>query len=286
MIYTTDLFKSQTSKPVDWWHCNSTHLSRCYIDVFCEQRGGKHMKKSTQILDTKVDPSFLWLKIIVYLNSFHDVFTENTVNFNTFIWMTQKYFCIYFNLSPLIIYILNIGWSSWICHGKHGNMFLYILFQFTLQTQLLHQRLDWWGYFWLHLRCMCPANQRWHYIVTPSLIGSAHTQKDPCSCEDDRQESYIYKIRNPCIRKIFTRLRIDMKVLSTCRINKTIAPACPLCSRELESVLHFVLKCPVYDRQRNLFIDKIVSRSPSFQKFRWCSEAKIYCRPRLSARGQ
>ena len=50
----------------------------------------------------------------------------------------------------------------------------------------------------------------------------------------------------------------------TCRINKTIAPACPRCSREPESVLYFVLKCPVYDRQRNLFIDKIVSRSPSF----------------------
>ena len=82
--------------------------------------------------------------------------------------------------------------------------------------------------------------------------------------EDDRQESYIYKIRNPCIRKFFTRLTIDMNVLSTCRINKTIAPACLLCSREPESVLHFVLKCPVYDRQRNLFIDKIVSRSPSF----------------------
>ena len=55
-----------------------------------------------------------------------------------------------------------------------------------------------------------------------------------------------------------------MNVLSTCRINKTIAPAWSLCSREPESVLHFVLKCPVYDRQRNLFIDKIVSRSPSF----------------------
>ena len=41
-------------------------------------------------------------------------------------------------------------------------------------------------------------------------------------------------------------------------------PACPLCSREPESVFHFVLKCPVYDRQRTFFIDKIVSRSPSF----------------------
>ena len=82
--------------------------------------------------------------------------------------------------------------------------------------------------------------------------------------EDDRQESYIYKIRNPCIRRIFTRLRIDMKVLSTYRIYKTIAPACPLRSRKPGSVLHIVLKCPVYDRQYNLLIDKIVSRSPSF----------------------
>ena len=96
------------------------------------------------------------------------------------------------------------------------------------------------------------------------LLSSSRFDTFKYFIEDDRQESYIYKIRNPCIRKIFTRLRIDMIVLSTCRINKTIAPACPLCSREPESVLHFVLKCPVYDRQRNLFIDKIVSRSPSF----------------------
>ena len=59
------------------------------------------------------------------------------------------------------------------------------------------------------------------------------------------EESYIFKIRNPCIRKIFTLLRIDMNVLSTCRINKTIVPACPLCSGEPESVLHFVFNCVV-----------------------------------------
>ena len=27
--------------------------------------------------------------------------------------------------------------------------------------------------------CMCLANERWRYSVTPSLIGWAHTQKDP-----------------------------------------------------------------------------------------------------------
>ena len=28
--------------------------------------------------------------------------------------------------------------------------------------------------------CMCPANERWRYIVTSSLIGWAHTRNDPC----------------------------------------------------------------------------------------------------------
>ena len=28
--------------------------------------------------------------------------------------------------------------------------------------------------------CMCPANERRHYIVTSPLIGWAHTQNDPC----------------------------------------------------------------------------------------------------------
>ena len=27
---------------------------------------------------------------------------------------------------------------------------------------------------------MCPANERWRYIVTSTLIGWAHTQNDPC----------------------------------------------------------------------------------------------------------
>ena len=28
---------------------------------------------------------------------------------------------------------------------------------------------------------LCPANERWRYIVTSSLIGWAHTQNDPCN---------------------------------------------------------------------------------------------------------
>ena len=32
----------------------------------------------------------------------------------------------------------------------------------------------------MNILCMCPANERWRYSVTPSLIGWAYTQNDPC----------------------------------------------------------------------------------------------------------
>ena len=31
---------------------------------------------------------------------------------------------------------------------------------------------------WAHILCIRPANERWRYTVTPSLIGWAHTQND------------------------------------------------------------------------------------------------------------
>ena len=37
--------------------------------------------------------------------------------------------------------------------------------------------------------CMCPANERWCYTVTPSLIGWAHTQNAPCICSKTRDQS-------------------------------------------------------------------------------------------------
>ena len=36
------------------------------------------------------------------------------------------------------------------------------------------------GYLQESFLCICPANERWHYIVTLSPIRWAHTQNDPC----------------------------------------------------------------------------------------------------------
>ena len=36
-----------------------------------------------------------------------------------------------------------------------------------------------------NISCMRPANERRRYIVTSSLIGWVHTQKDPCQLHDE-----------------------------------------------------------------------------------------------------
>ena len=39
--------------------------------------------------------------------------------------------------------------------------------------------------------CMCPANERWRYIVTSYLISWAHTQNDPCVCCEYIGETWL-----------------------------------------------------------------------------------------------
>lgn len=82
---------------------------------------------------------------------------------------------------------------------------------------------------------------------------------------DDRvHNSYIYKIRSPEIRTIFLRLRIDMNHLSTSRSNKNMLAICPLCSREPESVNHFILRCSKFTNERDTFITSILPYTPTF----------------------
>ena len=62
--------------------------------------------------------------------------------------------------------------------------------------------------------------------------------------------NYLVQIKNPVIRKIFTRLRIDMNVLRDCKArcqgNRNtiqISPNCLLCDQGIENVQHFLLEC-------------------------------------------
>ena len=74
--------------------------------------------------------------------------------------------------------------------------------------------------------------------------------------------TYTTAVKNLDIRNIYTRLRIDMNVLSTSRSCKNINDMCPLCDTEPETVSHFILKCPQLLYLRGKFYDNVSSHSP------------------------
>ena len=66
--------------------------------------------------------------------------------------------------------------------------------------------------------------------------------------------NYIKVIKNPEIREIYTRLRIDMNILSTSKSRGSDQmEVCPLCKSAPESVGHFLFTCEKYCDIRNDF---------------------------------
>ena len=61
-------------------------------------------------------------------------------------------------------------------------------------------------------------------------------------------------IRNADIRLIFTRLRTDLNVLKTCKINTDIKKNCPYGCNEQETVAHLLLRCRTFDEARSEFV--------------------------------
>ena len=71
--------------------------------------------------------------------------------------------------------------------------------------------------------------------------------------------SYITSIHNPNIRIIYTRLRIDMNCLDTCKTRKIMlnGTLCNLCKSCNETVDHFLLNCKHFDDIRRPFINDV-----------------------------
>ena len=71
--------------------------------------------------------------------------------------------------------------------------------------------------------------------------------------------SYITSIHNPNICIIYTRLRIDMNCLSTCKTRKRMlnGTLCNLCKSCDETVDHFLLNCKHFDDIRRPFINDV-----------------------------
>ena len=68
------------------------------------------------------------------------------------------------------------------------------------------------------------------------------------------KSKYIDVIRNAEIRLRFTRLRTDLNVLKTCKINTDNIKNCPYGCNEQETVAHLLIKCTKFDEARSEFV--------------------------------
>ena len=79
-----------------------------------------------------------------------------------------------------------------------------------------------------------------------------------------RIQNYINKIKNPEMREIFTRLRIDLNCLSTSKTQGNLQrELCPFCETEPEDVGHFLFNCAKYRTIRLEFYKQISERELS-----------------------
>ena len=70
--------------------------------------------------------------------------------------------------------------------------------------------------------------------------------------------NYLLIVKNPCIRKVISRLRINMNNLNEC-INRQIPAIDKMCEHcnMSEDVEHFLFTCEKFTTIRQLFYDKV-----------------------------
>ena len=75
--------------------------------------------------------------------------------------------------------------------------------------------------------------------------------------------AYLSVIKTQEIRNIFTRLRVDMNILASCRYRQPSTPVCPMCQTGVEDIEHFILVCPTWHHLRSEFFRSVQVFSPS-----------------------
>ena len=97
-------------------------------------------------------------------------------------------------------------------------------------------------------------------------------------------QDYIEKLKNPEIREIYTRLRIDLNCLSTCKVQGTRQlELCPFCTLEPEDVKHFLFHCEKYQNLRSDFYKKLSEEEPAVNFAFLISNEKLLFIPNAEA---
>ena len=79
-------------------------------------------------------------------------------------------------------------------------------------------------------------------------------------------KQYVTKVKDPNVREIFTRLRIDMNLLNTSKSNREQQnDICSFCNVESETVGHFLLRCSKYQNIRTQTFNTLTSHEPDFE---------------------
>ena len=109
-------------------------------------------------------------------------------------------------------------------------------------------------------------NNQYEQLLTAKMRESNRLLLLSSLKENFHRSQYLDKIKSPDIRAIFTRLRIDMNNLNSCRFRfrKVMSPDCPNCSQQVETVEHLLLQCKTFDNLRDTFTRKMAFKYPRF----------------------
>jgi hypothetical protein len=90
------------------------------------------------------------------------------------------------------------------------------------------------------------------------------------------RSTYLSIIKNPSVRNVFTRLRVDMNVLQTCK-SKTQQNIlnCPFCTNCIETVGHFLFHCHHYEQQRKALFGVLQENVCNFRLLSEMEKMKI-----------
>ena len=87
---------------------------------------------------------------------------------------------------------------------------------------------------------------------------------------------YLTRLTSPQMRTMFTKLRLNERLIKNTRSLGDANFKCPMCTtNNIETVEHFLLVCPYYEVHRDHLFRKIISKSYKFDILSSCDKIRV-----------